>query len=202
MKLDIGGRGSGKSTRILQWMNDAPEGVKRIVVCHDHSAAMGMLRSARSRFRENNHLESWQFIGVEELRSYNPFPWGRFEFEFAVDQMEIAFQNLFSRYRIALATVTDNDLPRGLGPEPITSALIPSSDVPPELFVARVTYRYADVVSFSVDHLQQLTVLNLGIDSHSLTWVKAIYFPSLTQGLGFIDIDLMAPVDSKRGAHE
>lgn len=112
MELDIGGRGSGKTTRVLEWMVAAPSGVTRVAVCHTSTAAMALLYAARNRGLVPIPLESWQFIGIEELSSYRPYPMvnGYKLFEFCVDNLDLAFQDLFPQFQFTRATLTDQSL--------------------------------------------------------------------------------------------
>jgi hypothetical protein len=53
-------RGAGKTTRILEWMRAAPEGEHRVCVSATQQEAMRLLR-------ENRDLESWQFVGPDDV---------------------------------------------------------------------------------------------------------------------------------------
>ena len=63
--FQIGGRQTGKTTAMLDWMQDAPEGDHRVLVCHTGQEAMRLLRESRERGLD---LESWQFVGYDELK--------------------------------------------------------------------------------------------------------------------------------------
>lgn len=67
VEFHITDRGSGKSMQLLKWLTEAPEGEWRIYVSHSSERAMRMLRHARSLDLE---VESWQFVGVEEVRAH------------------------------------------------------------------------------------------------------------------------------------
>jgi len=60
MKVILKARGEGKTERLLAWVRAAPPGEHRVIVSADHQRAM-------DRLRENRDLESWQFVGVEEV---------------------------------------------------------------------------------------------------------------------------------------
>lgn len=64
MKFFIADRQSGKTEKIIEWMIDAPEGEHRVCVSHSHQRAMRLLRECRERRLE---VESWQFVGIEEI---------------------------------------------------------------------------------------------------------------------------------------
>lgn len=55
-------RQGGKTTRMLQWAREAPEGEHRVIVSATGQEAMRLLR-------ENPDLESWQFVALDEVRS-------------------------------------------------------------------------------------------------------------------------------------
>ena len=66
MKFDICDRGKGKTTRLLEWLLDAPEGEHRVLVSHDRRTTMKLLREARDR---GLPVESWQFVSFDEIRT-------------------------------------------------------------------------------------------------------------------------------------
>jgi hypothetical protein len=86
-EIDWRGRQTGKTTDLIEWMDDAPEGTTRVfIAAHGHDAAMRALKMARDR--EQNKLESWQFISLNELKTYNPFPYmtGQTRLEYGLDE--------------------------------------------------------------------------------------------------------------------
>lgn len=62
MKVITTPRGGGKTTRMLAWMREAPEGEHRVLVCFSSHEAMRLRR-------ENPDLKSWQFVGPDEPRN-------------------------------------------------------------------------------------------------------------------------------------
>lgn len=66
MRFIIRDRQQGKTTDLLAWMREAPEGEHRICVSHARDRAMQLLR-------ENPDLESWQFVTAEDLRGHGAF---------------------------------------------------------------------------------------------------------------------------------
>lgn len=58
-------RRGGKTTAMLQWMKEAPEGEHRVCVCFSAFEAMRLLRQSRDA---DMGLESWQFVSVEDIR--------------------------------------------------------------------------------------------------------------------------------------
>lgn len=92
LTVDVAARRSGRTTRMLQWMANAPDDTVRVMVGYNHAAAMSALRQARDMELD---IESWQFIGFEELRNYNPIPMrmglARY-FEFGFDNLDLTLQ--------------------------------------------------------------------------------------------------------------
>jgi hypothetical protein len=64
LSIVIGGRQSGKTESLIQWLLDAPEGEHRILVSHTSQEAMRLLRHCGNR---GLPVESWQFVGVNEI---------------------------------------------------------------------------------------------------------------------------------------
>jgi len=67
MKLLIGPLASGKTTRLIQWMREAPEGEKRVAV-------FSSMQEVSRLQRENPDVESWRFLSfddIEALRGYD-----------------------------------------------------------------------------------------------------------------------------------
>ena len=64
VEFHIGGRMSGKTDKMLQWLVDAPEDEHRVIVSISEARAMRLLREARMRELD---VESWQFVGVEGI---------------------------------------------------------------------------------------------------------------------------------------
>lgn len=67
-RMIVTGRGGGKTTQMLQWMREAPQGEHRIIVCPSGQEAMRLLR-------ENPDLESWQFVSLEEVMDRDRAAW-------------------------------------------------------------------------------------------------------------------------------
>lgn len=64
-RFDIRDRQTGKTTDLLAWMRDAPEGEHRIYVGASNESAMHVYRST---FVDGvSDLESWQFVGMREV---------------------------------------------------------------------------------------------------------------------------------------
>jgi hypothetical protein len=60
-EIFVGKRRGGKTTVMLEWMRAAPDGEHRVLVCHSGQEAMRLLH-------ENPDLESWQFVGIDEVK--------------------------------------------------------------------------------------------------------------------------------------
>lgn len=66
--------GAGKTEQLIQWLLDSPADEHRILVSHDYREAHRVMRLCYDRglympAEGQGRLESWQFMGVEELRS-------------------------------------------------------------------------------------------------------------------------------------
>lgn len=74
MKLNcvVGERQSGRTQKLLQWLDNSPEDETRIYVGHSFQYVMDVYRST---FVENSdgvkcsRFASWQFISIDEVRS-------------------------------------------------------------------------------------------------------------------------------------
>lgn len=64
IQFDIGGRQTGKTTRLLDWLEKQTDGEHRVLVSHSRQRAMDLLRQAR---QEERVVESWQFVSVDEV---------------------------------------------------------------------------------------------------------------------------------------
>lgn len=67
-ELIIEPRQGGKTTRMLQWMREAPQDEHRVIVCATQREAMRLLR-------ENPDLESWQFVSLDEVKDRDSGAW-------------------------------------------------------------------------------------------------------------------------------
>jgi len=65
IEFHIGGRMSGKTDSMLEWLTEAPEGEHRVIVSVSSARAMRLLSEARARELE---VESWQFVGIDEVK--------------------------------------------------------------------------------------------------------------------------------------
>lgn len=63
-------RAAGKTTNMLRWLREAPEGEIRVLVSRSSQEAMRVYRSTMvdAIDRMYSEFESWQFIGIDELR--------------------------------------------------------------------------------------------------------------------------------------
>lgn len=106
MNFMVGGRRVGKTTRLLQWAQEAPEGEHRIVVSMSGQRAMELLRLAR---QDNLPLESWQFVGYDEVV---PGTWpavlrGRGgKIVLGLDDLDTQMRSLFAGYEVGMITAT------------------------------------------------------------------------------------------------
>ena len=110
-EIDWRDRQTGKTTDLIEWMDAAPEGTVRVfIAAHGHDAAMSALRAARDR--EHNQLESWQFISLDELKTYNPFPYmtGQVRLEYGLDEAVEALNRLLPlKGPLVRITITGSD---------------------------------------------------------------------------------------------
>lgn len=101
MDIFLSSRQGGKSTRIINWMREAPQDVGRVVVCASAQEAMRMYRSTWNEDGEPTDLESWQFLSWTEAASgalEGVRASGRFHYlEFAIDNADLILETLLSR---------------------------------------------------------------------------------------------------------
>lgn len=107
MKFDIGGRQVGKTKRMLDWAEAAPEGEHRVIVSATEHQAMDLLRRSR---KEERKLESWQFVGVQELKGNQIFSgviMGRGgQIVLGIDNLDLIVGNWF-QFRVGRVSATD-----------------------------------------------------------------------------------------------
>ena len=60
-----GGRQTGKTKRLLEWMKAAPEGERRVIICHSRARAVDLRRECQNK---GIPVEEWQFCGPDEPR--------------------------------------------------------------------------------------------------------------------------------------
>ena len=93
MKWLVGGRASGRTTEMLRWVAESSDGDVRVLISLTSDEAMMNLRRAREMGLE---VESWQFIGWEEVRD------GRFrgsrigypDVRFGIDNLDLLLSRL------------------------------------------------------------------------------------------------------------
>lgn len=102
MEFILRPRQGGKTTDMLAWLRAAPEGEHRIIVSQSPKEAMRLLR-------ENPDLESWQFVGFEELSS--PTIWAGVLYGrgghivLGIDNIDLILAELI-KWRVARVTAT------------------------------------------------------------------------------------------------
>ena len=111
-QLILGGRQEGRSTMLLLWMTEPhDENEHRIYVGHNAHAAMQVWREV-VRIRETmleragdnawhrySQLESWQFVGFEELRGAHPWEGvrqrpGNHSFVLGIDNFDLVLSSI------------------------------------------------------------------------------------------------------------
>jgi hypothetical protein len=105
MNVIVGGRQSGKTSKLLQWASEQPEGTGRVIISHSLRASMDLLRRARDA---GYNVESWQFVSVSEVRDKGiGFMAGvrinRRHIEFGLDNLDLVLTDLIGA---PLTTVT------------------------------------------------------------------------------------------------
>lgn len=63
MKIITAPRRGGKTTQMLEWMRNAPDGEHRVCVSATQQEAMRLLR-------ENPDLETWKFVSLDEVQGH------------------------------------------------------------------------------------------------------------------------------------
>ena len=100
-------RQRGKTTALLEWARRAPAGEHRIIVCHTPQRAMDLLREEYDR---EDGLESWQFVGIEEVvpEAWSGVLRGRGgKVVLGIDDFDLVLHRLLSiNWRIGAFTVT------------------------------------------------------------------------------------------------
>ena len=110
MDIFISPRQGGKSTHIINWMREAPQGIARVAVCASAQEATRMYRSTWDEDGAPTDLESWQFLSWTEAASPGCLPAvraaGRFHhLEFAIDNADLILETLLSQAGVvSLAT--------------------------------------------------------------------------------------------------
>lgn len=92
IEFHIGLRGAGKTYQMLQWAKDAPEGERRLIVCHSHARSMDLLRESRER---DLGLESWQFLSVEQARN-GAYSLARDQIVLGIDDLDLVLPQFFA----------------------------------------------------------------------------------------------------------
>lgn len=107
MEFHITGRQHGKTTRLLDWLEAAPEGEHRIAVCHNAQRSMDLLHQSR---KQGRRLESWQFVSAEEVargsRVFSGVLRGRRgHIVLGIDDLDLTIQNMF-QFEVGRITAT------------------------------------------------------------------------------------------------
>lgn len=104
MKIIVLPRAGGKTHALLEWMRAAPEGEHRIAVCFSGQEAMRLLR-------ENRDLESWQFVGWNEVFPYDGAAWSAVLYGrggrivLGIDNLDLILSNLLG-WHVGTVTMT------------------------------------------------------------------------------------------------
>jgi hypothetical protein len=123
VKIIVTGRRGGKTTAMLQWLREAPEGEHRVLVCHSEMEAMRLWREVwhkqtadrPDREMQPGDLESWQFVGPLEMRGEGVWSGvlmgrsGRVVLGF--DNLDLWLQGL-THFEVGAASLTSEDAPQ------------------------------------------------------------------------------------------
>lgn len=101
MRIEVLPRQMGKTTRMLQWMREAPPGETRICVCPTQQAAMQLLR-------DNPDLHTWQFISLEEVRTGFVNRGGGRRLVYGLDNLDMMLNYWFD-WPVGMVTMTETD---------------------------------------------------------------------------------------------
>lgn len=105
-------RGEGKTKLLLEWLKDAPEGEHRVLVSHTPEEAMRVYRSTRLD-GEVSPFESWQFVGVQEIR---PGAWAGVLYGrggrvvLGIDNIDLVLEKLIG-WPVGIVTATGSPAP-------------------------------------------------------------------------------------------
>ncbi len=103
MKIHATGRQQGKTTRLIEWMMQAPDDVHRVLVTHNAREADRLYRE----YGEKLGLERWQFMSAMEVRGEYGATWrgrkGRLEL--GVDNLDIVLPMLLG-WRVGWVSAT------------------------------------------------------------------------------------------------
>jgi hypothetical protein len=97
-------RRGGKTTAMLRWMQEAPEGETRVMACFSEQESMRLLRLSRE---QGLGLESWQFVSAKEARHLSGHPF-RGRVVLGLDNLDIWLSSHFGR-EVVLGTITEGE---------------------------------------------------------------------------------------------
>lgn len=104
----IGGRRTGRTTRLLRWAQAAPEGEHRVIVSHTYDESRRLLRLSRE---QDLGLESWQFVSQQEIDRTDRSLWsgvliGRGgQMSLGLDNLDMYLDGLIG-WRVGAASIT------------------------------------------------------------------------------------------------
>jgi hypothetical protein len=90
IEFDVGGRKIGKTTRMMQWLEEAPEGEVRIMVVHSAHEAQRLAELAESKGYKN--------VTTSHFVSYHSLSWLRGlhgNIRLGVDNIDLMLHYLF-----------------------------------------------------------------------------------------------------------
>lgn len=107
IEFQIGDRKTGKTTLLLEWMKEAPEGERRVMVC----ATQAMADVAYKRSKEMGlGFDRKQFTSYETIRRGYLRGWK--DVVLGIDNIELMLSRLFDGYPVGRVTATGKDVLR------------------------------------------------------------------------------------------
>lgn len=101
MRIEVLPRQMGKTTRMLEWMREAPPGETRICVTATREEAMRLLR-------ENKDLNTWQFISLQEAREGFANRGRSRNLVYGLDNLDMMLKDMFD-WPVGMITLTETD---------------------------------------------------------------------------------------------
>lgn len=89
MKFDIGGRQTGKTSRMLQWMLSQPEDESRVIIVHSEHEAQRLRQILKNSGIE---VDAWKIVRADQARNLM----GR-DVVLGIDNLDLILGSLFGR---------------------------------------------------------------------------------------------------------
>ena len=109
MEIFVAPRQGGKTTTLLQWVVDAPQGTARVLVSPTERESNRLVRESRTS-KAFCSAEEWQFVSWEKFTRSGTLPlWATrsFErFEYAIDNLDAIIQQMVLPHAHSIGLVT------------------------------------------------------------------------------------------------